>query len=374
MAVVSHPLLSVKSKLYERDTFIFSTSLPAKLLVGESEPVSHTYQQRWAYLLAPHNEPFHLRPVTVHQFRIMAYAIMPNGSPIPENSSKQLPPGNYGWYDSAQQDFYHTSRLRPIHLLLQPCNKPGRSILIQGSWYFSLHSLSYELTSSPKLDVIPSVAQAVRRRDQHRCFVTGTPSHNDTDLIWMFPPCFARLCRFPPIRDDYHPIPQFFETASNAAFLHKDLIPFFHGNAYSVDVDDDYRVLIFRDIGPAEKLLPSHLRVSANEGPEDWFLREHFRISLKVCILEGDIDEDYPSSVVLRMMDDLGVNSVGSDDAVELAPMTDPRWQSVIGKSIWENVLERRMATSYVPPDDSDEEEADRIDKFDGLYGSRSCL
>ncbi len=82
-----------------------------------------------------------------------------------------------------------------------------------------------------------------------------------------------------------------------------------------------------------------------------------------MCILEGDIDEDYPSSVVLRMMDDLGVNSIGSDNAVELASMTDPRWQTIIGKSIWENVLETRMAANYVPPNDSDEEEADRIDK-----------
>ncbi len=63
------------------------------------------------------------------------------------------------------------------------------------------------------------------------------------------------------------------------------------------------------------------------------------------------------------MMDDLWVNSVGSDDTVELAPMTDPRWQTVIGKSIWENVLETRMAANYVPTDDSDEEEADHIDK-----------
>ncbi len=51
---------------------------------------------RWVYDLAPHSEPFHLRPVTVHRFGIMAYAIMPNGPPIPENSLEPLPTGNYG--------------------------------------------------------------------------------------------------------------------------------------------------------------------------------------------------------------------------------------------------------------------------------------
>ncbi|SJL14934.1 uncharacterized protein ARMOST_18410 [Armillaria ostoyae] len=222
MAVVSHPLLSARSKLYGRDTFIFSTSLPAKLLVGVNQrriPISSATVQRWAYLLAPHSEPFHLRPVTVHQFGIMAYAIMPNGPPIPENSSKQLPPGNYGWYDSDS-----TARFLP------------------------------QITTTP-----------------------NPPSFAAMQKTWTIHPNPGIMCRFPPLRDDYHPIPQFFETASNAAFLHKDLIPFFHDNAFSVDVDDDYRVLIFRDIGPAEKLLPSHLRVSPNQGPEDWCLREHFR-------------------------------------------------------------------------------------------------
>ncbi|SJL11558.1 uncharacterized protein ARMOST_14963 [Armillaria ostoyae] len=69
---------------------------------------------------------------------------------------------------------------------------------------------------------------------------------------------------------------------------------------------------------------------------------------------------DYPSSVVLQMVDELGVNSVGSDDTVELAPMTDPRWQTVVGQSIWENVLETRMAASYVPLDEEEDDPFDR--------------
>ncbi len=116
-------------------------------------------------------------------------------------------------------------------------------------------------------------------------------------------------------------------------------------------------------MGPAQKLLPSHLQVTANEGLDDWYLREHFRISLKVNIRDGDIREDYLPAVVLDMMADLGVGSCGGDEALELAPMTDPRWQTVLGQSIWENVLETRMAARYVPSDNSDEEnEADQLD------------
>ncbi|KAK0471036.1 hypothetical protein IW261DRAFT_1597579 [Armillaria novae-zelandiae] len=351
MTTVSHPLLSTKSKLFQRDTFIFSTSLPAKLLFGVNQhriPISSALVQRWAYLLAPHSEPFHLRPVTIHQFGIMAYGIMPNGPPIPENSSEPLPPGNYGWYGAGS-----TARFLP-QITTMP-NPPSFAVMKKSWTWFPNQEIM--------LDVLPSVAEVVRQRDQHRCFITGIASHNDTDLVWMFPPCFAHLCRFPPLRDGYDDVPEFFETASNAAFLHKELVPFFHDNAFSVDVDNDHRILIFRDIGPAQTLLPSHLKVHLNEGPDDWYLREHFRISLKVCVLDGDIREDYPSSVVLQMMDELGVNSVGSDDTVELAPMTDPRWQTVVGQSIWENVLETRMAANYVPSDDSDEEEADRLDR-----------
>ncbi|KAK0421652.1 hypothetical protein EV421DRAFT_1746872 [Armillaria borealis] len=333
MTAVPHPLLSTKSKLYQRDTFIFSTSLPARLLFGVNQrriPISSATIQRWAYLLAPHSEPFHLRSVTVHQFGIMAYAITPNGPPIPEDSSEPLPPGNYGWYGAGS-----TTRFLP-QITTMP--NPPSFAAMQNSW-------TWFPNQQIMLDVIPSVTQAVRQRDQHRCFITGT---NDTDLEWMFLPCFAHLCRFPPLKDSYDDIPEFFEKPSNAVFLHKDLVPFFHDNAFNFD---DHRILIFRDIGPAQKLLPSHLRVDPDEGPDDWYLREHFRISLKRGL-----------SFLFCSSDDgrAWVNSVGSDDTVELAPMTDPRWQTVVGQSIWENVLETRMAASYVP---SDEEEADQADR-----------
>ncbi|KAK0435268.1 hypothetical protein EV421DRAFT_1740323 [Armillaria borealis] len=153
---------------------------------------------------------------------------------------------------------------------------------------------------------------SVQERNRNQCFITGTSLQGDTDL-WMFPPAFYRM-----VRVGYKRIPEFFETASNAAFLHKDLILFFLDNTFSIDVDVSYRQ------------------------------RGARRISLKVNIRDGDIREDYPPAAVLDMMADLGVGSCGGDEALELAPMTDSRWQTVLGQSIWENVLETRMAASAV--------------------------
>lgn len=71
-----------------------------------------------------------------------------------------------------------------------------------------------------------------------------------------------------------------------------------------------------------------------------WYLREYFRNSLKVNIRYRDICEDYPFHAVIDMMNDLRVAWCGSgEEALELAPMTDPRWQTVIEKSMGEQIV-----------------------------------
>ncbi|KAK0490134.1 hypothetical protein EDD18DRAFT_1334714 [Armillaria luteobubalina] len=52
------------------------------------------------------------------------------------------------------------------------------------------------------------------------------------------PPAFASMgritCHYPPLGNGYRHAPEFFETASNAAFLHKDLMPLVLDNASGV--------------------------------------------------------------------------------------------------------------------------------------------
>ena len=44
------------------------------------------------------------------------------------------------------------------------------------------------------------------------------------------------------------------------------------------------------------------------------------------------------------MMNELGVSYSGHDEGVEMAPMSDPRWGTEIGKAIFQNILESGLA------------------------------
>jgi len=86
-------------------------------------------------------------------------------------------------------------------------------------------------------------------------------------------------------------------------------------------------------------------------GPDDCFLREHFRHCLRVHLLHGDIHEDYPQEVVVKALADLGL---WERDDVE-APFDDPRWNTELGKEILECHLRMQLERcGYDSSDDDD--------------------
>ena len=88
--------------------------------------------------------------------------------------------------------------------------------------------------------------------------------------------------------------------------------------------------------------LPSHLPKlprPACPGPDDEFLRKHFRWSLKANLLGWDIKKDYTSNDIFRAMEELGVDT----DEVPLAPVNDERWNTVIGKEIWDELMRNKL-------------------------------
>ncbi|KAF8512403.1 hypothetical protein JB92DRAFT_2830763 [Gautieria morchelliformis] len=112
-----------------------------------------------------------------------------------------------------------------------------------------------------------------------------------------------------------------------------DLSSLFHAKAFGIDINDDFRVVVFRNTGSVT--LPSHVpksQNSASAGPGDRFLREHFRWCLLVNIFRGDISEDYNANSIIKVMEGLGM----CDGDTPLAPVDDERWDSVIGKELWE--------------------------------------
>jgi hypothetical protein len=94
---------------------------------------------------------------------------------------------------------------------------------------------------------------------------------------------------------------------------------------------------VFRDTGSIT--FPSHIPKSQNPacaGPDDRFLREHFRWCLQFNILGGDIREDYDTNSIVSLMKRLGLTW---DGETPLAPMDDERWDSVMGKELWEDLM-----------------------------------
>ncbi|PBK64092.1 hypothetical protein ARMSODRAFT_979466 [Armillaria solidipes] len=342
MAAPSH-ILSAKSLQNNNDTFIFSHTVPSKLVVAFNQrlaPLTSALVHRWMSLLNSYTSPFCLYPVTVHRMGIMAYGIRRSGPPIPERSTDPLPPGDYGWYSTSGCEHRYlpevTSGMRPKSFLTMKQSASGR-----------------HCDPETIFDVVPNVAQAVMERDRHRCFITGSDAN--TELVWIFTPYYAPIIY--DVSLDICATTEEFETAPNAAYLHKEIIPFFLDNAFSIDVDDNHRIVSFRDIGSAQSLLPTHLTMI--NGPDDYYLREHFRLSLGVNVLDCDIRKQYPNGVILDMMGELGLDPV--DPEMEaMVPLSDPRWHnSVLGQAIWENVMETRTAAKYKPWDDEDVAETD---------------
>ncbi|KAF8959279.1 hypothetical protein BDZ97DRAFT_1838186 [Flammula alnicola] len=191
-------------------------------------------------------------------------------------------------------------------------------------------------------DVPLSIQTQVLQRDKNCCLFTGTIPRESTEVTWMVPPYFAWLA-FPDSspRETAGMSSKDLENSSNATLMHKDLIPYFNDNAFGVDIDDDYHIVVFREMGSARRLLPTHMPLREHDASFEMFLRGHFHSSLRANIVHGDIRDEYSTDDILTLMGELGV---GQEDDDELAPMDDPRWQTMLGKEIWEEVLRQRIS------------------------------
>lgn len=117
---------------------------------------------------------------------------------------------------------------------------------------------------------------------------------------------------------------------------------------HSFPPQDDYRIVVFRDLGSVT--LPSHLhRVKACAGPDDKFLREHFRWCLRVHLLGGDIKEDYSVHDIANAAEELGL----CGDKPAMVPLDDERWHSTLGKELLEDHIGTQL---YIQMSESDED------------------
>ncbi|KAK0431761.1 hypothetical protein EV421DRAFT_1925553 [Armillaria borealis] len=153
---------------------------------------------------------------------------------------------------------------------------------------------------------------------------TDNHSPGRTSVYWIVPPYAFREV-FPPAdlrrksgldREDLQVLP-------NATLLCKELIPYFQDNAFSVDINDNYRIIIFHS-------------------QFEMFLRAHFHSSLRANLFDGDIGEEYDLETIQNMMSQLGVGGDNDDD--EMVPLSDLQWHTVLGQAILEEVMRDTVA------------------------------
>ncbi|KAG7444595.1 uncharacterized protein BT62DRAFT_1007598 [Guyanagaster necrorhizus] len=336
----SHILSSISSSL-ERDTFLWAYIFPSTLLIGgfnsHLTPVSCATLRRWTKVLDPMRwKDFSLNRVIVHPYGVMSYGVEPVGEEIPPLSTEPLPTGDYGWFSRSRVPFIpafaHVGSMHSFTAM--------QRIAIKDGDFYS------ELGDPHTMFKVPSIIKdRVRQRDQNRCLFTGSQPQRAITVSWLVPPYCCEEVSIPPsvITERSGLYREDLTVPSNATVLHRDLVPYFLNNAFSVDIDDDYRIIIFREMGSIRQLLPTHMPAPCAQDQQfDMFLRAHFRSSLRVNILRGDIREEYDAGTIQRMMGQLGVGDDNDDD--EMAPLSDSRRNSVLGQAILEEVMRERIA------------------------------
>ncbi|PPQ69453.1 hypothetical protein CVT26_002863 [Gymnopilus dilepis] len=346
-------LLSKKSQRLGRDTFFFRPSPYGYLLGGLNQTLTRATcatLNRWAVLLDPPCPPFDLRPVALKKCAILRYYPELVGPAIPPNSTALIEPGDYIIEERVPEDrnpfdfanitspfIAFASNLESFAEIKAAAEAPNSDLKEFLHWY----------------DFPAGFEDMILARDSHKCMTTG--STESLEVTWIFPPAWANAFAKKSYADNH----QGLVVPSNAMLMQADLISAFHDNAFGIDVDDNYRIVVFQYAGRSKDALspfcnkPAYLCHVPVCDAMQVFLREHFRRCILVKFRGGDILEDYPSEVILGTMEALCIGPDYYPD--EVAPLNDPLWSTPLGREIFEDY----MKTTIVPTsmtESSDEE------------------
>ncbi|KAJ7182958.1 hypothetical protein C8R43DRAFT_17635 [Mycena crocata] len=338
-------VLSTKCRELQRDTFVFTafSCHPIRLLFGLNQkltPVSPARLHRWVDVMRGKHLEFFLCPVRVATLGVMTYSCVPIGPIVEPTSEEPLPPGNYAWYSDR-----HLTRPKFVRIAgVEPAMR-------MRSFEYNVTMMDDEILCS--LYKFPlDIEQAVRKRDAQSCRVTGSSAN--VMLTWIVPPPWAWAAVDAGGPESFDSTP--FVVAANALALRTDLKVHFYNHDFAVDADDDYRIVVFRAMGEAQALLPTHLPRRSHDDPADAkFFRLHLRYTLNFMLLDGDVSETYPPHMILNMMEQLGL--LGYDEDREMVSLTDERWQTELGKAILANELKTQMELSLYKSEKLDNSE-----------------
>jgi len=139
-------------------------------------------------------------------------------------------------------------------------------------------------------------------------------------------PAFLRLYRMSSLSYT-HPFNDYlFLIATNVVCGRKDIMRLFWENKLGVDVDDNYRIIVFEGRENLAGGVPLQSHRTLHDGPHrlsDRFLRLHFLRCLLTSAGRGDIREDYRDQEIESFMGGLGVydNEMGESDPLWMTPL-----------------------------------------------------
>ncbi|KAF9563479.1 hypothetical protein CPC08DRAFT_816568 [Agrocybe pediades] len=151
-----------------------------------------------------------------------------------------------------------------------------------------------------KIDEQTNFKILASQRDETRCLITNTTGAAQ-DVSWIVPPAFMRQRDY--YQSEGYKTYKDVRMLSNCITMRKELVTPFLENAFGIDVDDDFRIIIFGNVDETTRNLledakyADGLRQACASGREDvpkrCFLLAHFRWCLCSHFLGGDIKEEY---------------------------------------------------------------------------------
>jgi len=197
-----------------------------------------------------------------------------------------------------------------------------------------------------KASLTSSIIQQTLDRDG-KCIFSGVKSSSDSNAVvatWIFPPFLGYILSDDEyLETEYQTDPNAcdlseFMVVTNAVSGREDLVTLLWENKLSVDVDDKYRIIVFKRPDFLKVDLRSHLTlIDGPHRPSDQFLRLHFQRCLAVSACGGAAREDYHEQEIDDFMEELGVFDGETDP-------TDSRWTSPLGTEVYSYLIRQKLA------------------------------
>jgi len=273
-------------------------------------------------------ETYTLFPVEVRPGDVLTYNVRKNGAGLSRESQDIIVPGDYGVYTIGDTAPYLSFSLSTSFSgMVDAMKRVNPSILIKAS-------------------LSPLIQQALDR--DRECIFSGVVPSGDLDGLvatWVFPPFLGyEISDDPWLMNKYYQDTDACDMSElmvieNVVSGRKDIITLFWENKLGVDVEDNYRIIVFEGsetlIGGTP--LKSHLTLKDGpHRPSDRFLRLHFTRCLRVSVCRGDVLEDYEEQEIENFMDELGV----FDNEIDPG---DPRWATPLGSHVHAYLVRQKM-------------------------------